>query len=154
LILAALSLLVGCTQIDPAIDGSKIGADFPAYGLVAPADAARVIEILQDDPQFVLLDIRTPSEVASQHLAGAIDLDSSDPLFAETLASWDRQKTYLIYCRSGNRTRQARTLMTELGFERVYELQGGINAWNAAGLPICVGPLDDDHECVLRSSDT
>ncbi len=83
-----------------------------------------------------MLDVRTPEEFASGHLAGAVNLDFYAPSFADDLAALDREAPYLLYCRSGNRSGQAREMMRSLGFAEVHEIAGGINAWVEAGLPV------------------
>ena len=52
------------------------------------------------------------------------------------LAELDPDETYLVYCRSGNRSGQTTALLDELGFEQVYDLDGGVLAWQSAGLPL------------------
>ena len=119
----------------------------PPYGVITTHQAADVILELQDDPEFVLLDIRTTAEVEAGHISGAINLDFYDSSFRDNLTALDRDKIYLIYCRTANRTGQAYDIMGELGFERVYDMDGGITQWAAGGYPVCVGPLDVSHIC-------
>ena len=119
----------------------------PPYGLISPEDAVRVILASQDDPEFVLLDIRTAGEVADGQLSGAANLDFYSPTFRDELAQLDRDRVYLIYCRTGNRTGQTRTIMADLGFEKVYDLDGGIRVWQNLNYPVCVGSLGSTHTC-------
>ena len=83
----------------------------------------------------VLLDVRTPKEFAQGHIAGAINIDSSDPDFEQKLAALDRGKTYLVYCRTGRRSTQACVALDQLNFpgSLLYNLDGGIVAWEKAG---------------------
>jgi len=124
----------------------------PSFGLISPQEAAKALEMLQSDPDFVLLDIRTPAEVEAGHLPGAIMLDDYGDAFREELSRLDRDAPYLIYCRTGNRTGNADRMMEELGFTRVYDLNGGISQWIAQGLPLCEGSLESDHTCAIRSA--
>jgi rhodanese-related sulfurtransferase len=121
---------------------------FRSYGKIGPDEAAAVILALQDDARFVLLDIRTPEEVETEHLPGAVNLDSRSAGFENELATLDRELIYLIYCRTANRTGQAFDLMTQMGFTKIYDLQGGILLWRELGHPICEGPLGEGHLCV------
>ncbi|MBU4337645.1 MAG: rhodanese-like domain-containing protein [Actinobacteria bacterium] len=84
----------------------------------------------------VLIDVRTPEEFATGHLAGAqnIDVESSD--FTTQIANLDTATTYAVYCRSGNRSLTAMTAMQDAGFENVSDLSGGITAWAQAGQPV------------------
>ena len=123
-------------------------ANLPPYGPISVEEAASVIVKLLDDPGFVLLDIRTPAEIEDGHLPGAVDLNFRDPGFADKLSRLDRNRTYLIYCRTANRTGQAFELMTSMGFTKVYDMQGGIREWIELGYPVCEGPLGEEHQCV------
>jgi len=142
LVVAALS---GCWTAQAVGDLGEAGSELPAYGVISSQQAADVILALQDDPEFILLDIRTPAEVEAGHISGAVNLDFYSSAFRDNLAALDRDKIYLIYCRSANRTGQAYNIMEELGFERVYDMGGGISQWISAGYPICLGPLDAEH---------
>lgn len=121
---------------------------FPSYGKIGPEEAAAMILALQDDPRFVLLDIRTPEEVETGHLPEAVNLDSRSAGFENELATLDRELIYLIYCRTANRTGQAFDLMVQMGFMKIYDLQGGIRLWRELDYPICEGPLGEEHLCV------
>lgn len=86
-------------------------------------------KIMQDG--VVVIDIRTPGEVATGKITkDALEIDFYEDDFKNQLSSLDKEKTYLIYCRSGNRTRSAKEVMKELGFTQVYDLAGGISSWN------------------------
>jgi phage shock protein E len=103
---------------------------------VAPAQAASVLE--EAPPGLVVLDVRTPEEFAQGHLADAVNLDFYAADFGDRLAQLDPAISYVLYCRSGNRSGTTAEMMTELGFEEVYEVDGGILAWEADGRPVVV----------------
>ena len=84
----------------------------------------------------VLLDVRTPEEVARGKLAGASVIDFRAPKFEQKVALLAKDKPVYVYCASGNRSGQAATLMTKLGFQKVVNLAGGIRAWTSAALPV------------------
>lgn len=86
-------------------------------------------------PGVVLIDVRTPAEFAAGHLAGAKNIDVSDSGFSSAIASLAKDAHYAIYCHSGNRSRAAMQLMNDAGFSHVFDLAGGISAWEAAGQP-------------------
>ena len=146
LLLSAVLALTGCVGTPPVVSEPDDGTP-PPYGLISPEDAVRVILASQDDPSFVLLDIRTAGEVADGHLSGTANLDFYSPTFRDELAQLDRDRIYLIYCRTGNRTGQTRTIMAELGFKKVYDLDGGIRVWLNRNYPVCVGSLGSTHTC-------
>jgi rhodanese-related sulfurtransferase len=91
---------------------------------------------LRGDSDHVVLDVRTAEEFADGHLEDAINIDFYAADFAASIADLDRSDTYILYCRSGNRSGSTRQLMEELGFEHVHDVAGGIVAWEQAGLPI------------------
>ena len=93
---------------------------------------------LSESKENVILDIRTKEEYLGGHLANSKNIDYYASDFKEELNKLDKQQTYLIYCRSGNRSSTALQIMKGLGFSKVYELEGGLNAWTTDNLPICV----------------
>lgn len=94
-------------------------------------------EIVTSPPDgLVLLDIRTAEEFAGGHLAGAINVDYYADNFEALLEELDPEVPYVMYCNSGNRSGNALPLMDSLGFSEVYELDGGIQAWYGANLPV------------------
>lgn len=74
----------------------------------------------------VILDVRTAEEFKQGAIKGAINLDIIGGAFKQKVAELDRDKTYFVYCRSGNRSEQACKIMSELGFKNLYNLSGGI----------------------------
>ena len=82
------------------------------------------------EPDTVILDVRDESEMVEGFIEGYELINMFSPDFIDRLEDLDRDKTYLVYCRSGNRSAQTCGLMTRMGFERVYNLNGGIMAWN------------------------
>lgn len=146
LMVAAGSAVFGCMGVQEPVAVVEDDS-LPEYGIVSPEQAVWVIQAYEEDPAFVLLDIRTPQEVASSHIKGAVSLDFYSDTFESDLAALDPERVYLIYCRTGNRTGQTYTIMEGLGFTRVYDLGGGIRQWTQAGYPVCEGPLGAEHTC-------
>jgi rhodanese-related sulfurtransferase len=97
----------------------------------------RALEVMEEAPAgLVVLDVRTRDEFAEGHLADAVNVDFYAADFEDRLAQLDPTRPYVLYCRSGNRSGATAEMMTELGFEEVYEVDGGILAWVAAGQPV------------------
>lgn len=84
----------------------------------------------------LVLDVRTPGEVAKGKLTGASVIDFNAPKFEQRVSLIARDKPIFVYCAKGGRSAQAASVMTKLGFTRVYNLAGGIGAWSAEGLPL------------------
>ena len=71
----------------------------------------------------------------TEHIEGAVNLDFYSESFRDDLDTLDTEKTYLIYCRTDRRTGESLSIMRELGFVEVYNMDGGINSWKAEGFP-------------------
>lgn len=88
---------------------------------------------------LTVLDVRTADEFAAGHLDGAVMIDFQSATFAADVAQLPHDQPVFVYCHSGNRSGQAVAQMVGLGFTDITELDGGIAAWQAAGLPIVTG---------------
>jgi phage shock protein E len=88
------------------------------------------------DSKFVIVDVRTPEEFAEGHLSGAVNLNVMGPDFERQLSALDRGKTYLVYCRTGNRSAKAIQTMERLGFRSVYHMFEGIVGWQKKAFPL------------------
>jgi len=102
--------------------------------------AATVIDQHSDNPQFAVIDVRTPAEYQQGHIAGARLMDYYSSGFQRSLEQLDKTKTYLLYCRSGNRSGRTLKMIAGMGFGKVYHLEGGIRQWQAQGLPLVRTP--------------
>jgi len=86
--------------------------------------------------KVVVLDIRTPKEFAGGHIAGATNINFRAPDFAQAIAALDTNRTYLVHCASGGRSTQSLPVFQKLEFPHLYHLDGGIQGWEKAGLPV------------------
>lgn len=84
----------------------------------------------------VVVDVRTPAEYAQGHLPDAVNIDVESASFGAEIATLDKSATYAVYCRSGNRSKTAMEQMKAAGLTNVQDLDGGIVAWQAQGLPV------------------
>jgi rhodanese-related sulfurtransferase len=103
---------------------------------VTPWEALELVQRNKGNPNFVILDVRTPEEFSGGYIEGAVNIDYYGPGFPVEIGKLDRTKTYLVYCRTGNRSENAFVLMKELQFKEVYPVEGGITAWRAAGFSV------------------
>lgn len=108
----------------------------PVLRDITPAEATALIEANRGNPDFVIMDVRTPTEFTEEGLEGAVNIDYRSPAFRDELNKLDKSKSYLVYCRSGVRSRSAVDIMAELGFREVYNLVGGITQWEAEDQPV------------------
>lgn len=104
----------------------------PSYGDISIEQARRLIE---SNPDLVIVDVRTPEEFATGYLEGAVNLcvECDAHLLLDNL---DPNDDILLYCRTGRRSANALGILRENGYEKVYNMLGGIAAWTNAGYPI------------------
>lgn len=102
---------------------------------ISVAESNILINENKTNPDFVVLDIRTPGEYVQGHLKQSKLMNFRGENFEEELGKLDKSKTYLIYCRSGGRSGMALKLMGKLEFESVYNMGGGFNDWSRAEFP-------------------
>ena len=93
-------------------------------------------EFAEKSPNGVILDVRTPQEVAQGKLADAVVLDYYQANFLDKVLEIPKDKEVFIYCAVGARSLEAARLLNQQGYTKVYHLQGGIQAWYQNGLPI------------------
>lgn len=84
---------------------------------------------LQEKTGAIILDVRTPEEFESGRIPQSININIMDTTFLNKVSAMDKSRPYFVYCRSGARSGQACTMMSNMGFE-VYNLAGGIMHWS------------------------
>jgi len=87
-------------------------------------------------PDGTVIDVRTPQEFSESHLANARNIDWNGGHFEHMLMGLDKTKPVFVYCQKGGRSASAASKMRSLGFKAVFELDGGIDAWQSAKLPL------------------
>ncbi len=102
---------------------------------ITSQEAFTLLQNNQDNPNFVVLDVRTPEEFGDGHIENAINIDYYSDTFRDELDNLDKSKTYLVYCRSGGRSANAMSIMAELNFKEAYNMLGGMIEWKAEELP-------------------
>jgi len=118
-LMASVLLLAGCSSSSGAVD------------LGVSEFATKVAEV-----GVITLDVRTPGEYMGGFIQGAQNIDFQSGNFENEIAALDKNATYAVYCRSGNRSGQAVKVMHDAGFHNVYNLNGGVIDWANAGLPL------------------
>lgn len=81
----------------------------------------------------VILDVRTPAEYAKGHLPHAINVNYLDPTFKQVIKNLKPEQPYFIYCAVGGRSAKACAQLKSSGLPKIYNLEGGITAWQQAG---------------------
>lgn len=102
-------------------------------GEVKHVNGKEAVNLLQQENKPQVLDVRTAKEFAGGHIMGASNIDFEKSDFEAKLAGLDRNLTYLVHCRSGNRSKKSLKAFEKLGFQTIIHLDGGIKAWKKAG---------------------
>ena len=110
-IAAAVMLLSGC--------GSA------SYTQISQDEA---MKMMQEQTDCLIVDVRRPDEFAEGHIAGAVNVPNETIEDEAPEALPDKEQTLLVYCRSGNRSKEASQKLADMGYTNVYEF-GGINTW-------------------------
>lgn len=115
--LLTLFLFTGCNQNEQPESNS--------YRQVSSKEAAAMME---EETDYIILDVRTPEEYEEKHITGAVNL-SNETIGTEEIAQLpDKEQLILVYCRSGNRSKQASKKLADLGYTNIIEF-GGIKDW-------------------------
>ncbi len=80
-----------------------------------------------------LIDVRTPDEYKAGHITNAKNINFYAADFKNQMEKLDKSKAIAVYCGVGGRSGKASTILTQLGFKMIYDLQGGMSAWKAKG---------------------
>lgn len=92
--------------------------------------SAAEFDKLSKEANTEIIDVRSPEEKVEGFIEGAKVINIMGPTFADDIKELDKNKTYLVYCRSGNRSGTACGFMASNGFDKLYNLDGGIQSWN------------------------
>ncbi len=103
---------------------------------VTPEEVTALMQQHKGDEAFMILDVRTPAEFAEGHLVDARNFDVKASDFHDRVGSLNRNRTYVVYCRSGNRSGKAVDAMRDMGFTSILHMNGGMLAWGEAKLPV------------------
>ena len=96
-----------------------------SYTQISQAEA---LQMMQEQENYLIVDVRRPDEFAEGHIAGAINVPNEEIADEMPELLPDKDQLLLIYCRSGNRSKEASQKLADMGYTNVYEF-GGINTW-------------------------
>lgn len=109
-------------------NGSNATNDSGSSASYQQVDAETAKELMDTEDDYVILDVRTQAEYDESHIPGAILIPHDTVATAAENALPDKSQLILVYCRSGNRSKQASQALVDLGYTNVVEF-GGINSW-------------------------
>ena len=107
------------------LSGCAAQSEKASYRQVSTDEA---INIMKEEKDYIILDVRTPEEFKSKHIPGAINIPNETIGTEEVPELPDKEQLILIYCRSGNRSKQAAEKLAAQGYTNIVEF-GGINDW-------------------------
>ncbi|MCK9481400.1 MAG: thioredoxin domain-containing protein [Bacteroidia bacterium] len=107
----------------------------PTQKFIKNVDAQTFKQLIEQE-EGIILDVRTPEEVVSGQIPNASTINLYDADFAQKINLMQKDKIIFVYCRSGARSAQAAQTLSQNGFDRVYNLQGGIMAWQNQGFAL------------------
>ncbi len=93
-------------------------------------DIKQAKRMVEQGKDIVILDVRTPEEVAAGKIANSINIDINATDFRTKLNALDRKKVYLVYCHAGGRSAKASNIMREMNFLQVFNMKDGFRDWN------------------------
>lgn len=128
IILCVLLVLGGCSSVketDKKETDKKETGTAPAYIQISQEEAK---EMMARDDGHVIVDVRRQDEYDAGHIPGAILIPNESIGCDSPEALPDYDQIILIYCRSGNRSKQASEKLAAMGYKNIYEF-GGINTW-------------------------
>jgi len=99
-----------------------------------PLQPSEFKQLIESSKAVQVIDVRTPGEFSTGYLPNAVNIDFFNEAFQSELDKLDRNKPIAVYCTVGQRSGKAYDMLVEMKFRRVYHLEGGLNAWQAAGL--------------------
>jgi rhodanese-related sulfurtransferase len=112
----------------PKVEINKEYSDSSEFNITTE-QAEKMIAENTGKSDFMILDVRTPEEVASGYISGSVNIDIKAPDFQEKINALSKDKTYIVYCKRGGRSSKAFDMMKEKGFAKVYNMLGGIMKW-------------------------
>src|SRR5579872_3318568 len=91
---------------------------------------------LAETPGAQLVDVRTADEYADGHLKNSVNMNVNREDYKQMFATLDKSRPVFVYCKAGSRSARAASIMQDMGFKEIYNMDGGIMKWDNAGKPI------------------
>jgi rhodanese-related sulfurtransferase len=131
------SLVLAMMSVLPFVVEGADGVEAPKKPAVENVKADQFDALRKSDTnKVVVLDVRTKKEYSEGHIPGSVLIDFTSDDFEQKVSKLDKDKTYLVHCASGGRSARACKKMDQLGFKKLYNLEGGMGAWAKAGKPV------------------
>jgi len=106
-------------------------------------------QIIATNPDVVILDVRSPEEFSNGHIKNAANIDFNSAEFSAKIEAMDKSRPYLVYCLSGGRSADAVLVLKQRGFEKVYNLNGGLLAWQRSNYSLTGDSFNEPQEDLI-----
>lgn len=123
-----LTLILACSAQEKS--------DTTQASVIKNISSKEATDLIENNPDMLIIDVRTPGEFNAGHIKGAKNINIADRDFQSQLEQLERNSTYFVYCRTGNRSGSAIKLMKQLDFKSIYHLEHGITEWAREGHPV------------------
>ena len=124
LIVFVIFVLAGCSN-NNTNNTENLESKKNSYTQISMEEAVKMME---EESDYIILDVRRPDEFAEKHIPNAINVPNETIGKDEIPELPNKEQLILVYCRSGNRSKQASEKLVKLGYTNIYEF-GGINDW-------------------------
>ncbi|MBD78855.1 MAG: hydrolase [Crocinitomicaceae bacterium] len=129
LVVLSISAFVGCNGSSGENNSTQ-----QENALVKDIEIDEFKKLVIDNPG-IIVDVRTPEEVADGVIEGAMVVDITQEDFMERISKLEKGKPIYVYCKAGGRSANASEKLVGLGYQQVYNIMGGMDAWKANGYP-------------------
>ena len=160
LFISVVALTFSCKNADEIrkrAEANKPKVVAPIVKAVKPSGLGAIHKIsvdefekMNNEGKFILVDVRTPKEFAVEHLKSAVNVNFKKRTFPDYINAIAKDKPVGVYCHTANRSGKAALIMQALGFKNIYDLDGGIKAWNAASKPV----VKEDNDANKKLQET
>lgn len=120
--------MTGCSSINQGGDVKNMSTNINEQKQYTQVSMEETIAIMETEQDYIILDVRTSEEYSEYHIPNAINIPNETIGTNEILELPNKEQLILVYCRSGNRSKQAAKKLADLGYSHVVEF-GGINDW-------------------------
>ena len=128
MVLAAGLVFGGCASAADSSGSMKSASGQAQQGHYEKVSPEQAHKLLQEDKSIVLVDVRTAGEYAEKHIPGA-RLVPNETIKDQPIEGISKDAKVLVYCRTGHRSQDAANKLLKMGYEHVYDMDGGITRW-------------------------
>ncbi len=134
-LITAAIFSVSCGKDDKKVDNINIKQTDTLANIPPDTVSVNEMERLMNEPGYIVLDVRTSEEHEAEQIGNTLNIDFESGEFAENIQMLDKDKTYLIYCKTDIRSGLAKEIMDKMEFKTIV-VKGGIEEWKSQNKPV------------------